>query len=59
MPLASGLDVKPTERVGLAAYPHASVKADFDGDGKVDLMIADDRRGVSQVFKNDGSAKRL
>ena len=54
--LASGLDVKPTERVGLAAYPHASVKADFDGDGKVDLMIADDRRGVSQVFKNDGSA---
>jgi hypothetical protein len=54
--LASGLDVKPSERVGLAAYPHASVKADFDGDGKVDLMIADDRRGVSQVFKNDGSA---
>ena len=32
--LASGLDVKPTERVGLAAYPHASVKADFDGDGR-------------------------
>ena len=23
---------------------------------EVDLMIADDRRGVSQVFKNDGSA---
>lgn len=55
--LASGLDVKPEERAGVAAYPHASVKADFDGDGKVDLMIADDRRGVSQVFKNDGSAQ--
>lgn len=55
--IASGLDVAPMQRVGLAAYPHASVKADFDGDGKVDLMIADDRRGVSQVFKNDGSAK--
>jgi hypothetical protein len=54
--IQSGLDVKPSERLGLAAYPHASVKADFDGDGKVDLMIADDRRGVSQVFKNDGSA---
>lgn len=55
--IASGLDVEPSERVGLAAYPHASVKADFDGDGTVDLMIADDRRGVSQVFKNDGTAK--
>ena len=49
--------MKPEERAGVAAYPHASVKADFDGDGKVDLMIADDRRGVSQVFKNDGSAQ--
>ena len=39
-------------RVGLAAYPHASVKADFDGDGHVDLMVADDRRGTSQVFRN-------
>lgn len=55
--LVSGLDVEPSKRVGLAAYPHASVKADFDGDGTVDLLIADDRRGVSQVFKNDGSAK--
>jgi hypothetical protein len=54
--LKSGLDVLPSKRVGLAAYPHASVKADFDGDGRVDLMIADDRRGVSQVFKNDGNA---
>lgn len=55
--LASGLDVLPAERVGLAAYPHASVKADFDGDGHVDLMVADDRRGTSQVFRNlgDGS----
>lgn len=55
--LASGLDVLPGERVGLAAYPHASVKADFDGDGHVDLMVADDRRGTSQVFRNlgDGS----
>lgn len=55
--LASGLDVLPPERVGLAAYPHASVKADFDGDGHVDLMVADDRRGSSQVFRNlgDGS----
>jgi hypothetical protein len=44
--LASGLDVLPAERVGLAAYPHASVKADFDGDGHVDLMVADDRRGT-------------
>ena len=55
--LNSGLDVAPDKRVGLAAYPHASVKADFDGDGRVDLMIADDRRGVSQVFKNTGEAK--
>ena len=32
-------------------------KADFDGDGHVDLMVADDRRGTSQVFRNlgDGS----
>ena len=55
--LTSGLDIEASKRVGLAAYPHASVKADFDGDGTVDLMIADDRRGVSQVFKNDGDAK--
>jgi hypothetical protein len=55
--ISSGLDVMPNQRVGLAAYPHASVKADFDGDGKVDLMIADDRRGVSQVFKNNGQAQ--
>ena len=53
--IASGLDVIPSKRVGVAAYPHASVKADFDGDGRVDLMVADDRRGPSQVFKNDGS----
>ena len=55
--IASGLDVLPSKRVGVAAYPHASVKADFDGDGRVDLMVADDRRGPSQVFKNDGTGK--
>jgi hypothetical protein len=55
--LASGLDVTPESRVGLAAYPHASVKADFDNDGRVDLMVADDRRGPSQVFKNDGTGQ--
>ena len=55
--IASGLDVLPSERTGLAAYPHASVKADFVVDGRVDIMIADDRRGVSQVFKSDGQGQ--
>ncbi|MEC7983719.1 MAG: CRTAC1 family protein [Myxococcota bacterium] len=52
--LISGLDKSPGERTGLAAYPHASVKADFDGDGRVDLMVADDRRGPSHVYKHAG-----
>lgn len=45
------------DKAGLAAYPHASVKADFDGDGLVDLMVADDRRGPSLMYKNKGDGK--
>ena len=37
------------------AYPHASVKADFNGDGNIDLLIADDRRGTSQIYQNTGN----
>ena len=41
------------------AYPHASVKADFNGDGNIDLLIADDRRGTSQIYENTGSAFKI
>ena len=58
----TGLFLDSTEQFGLGtdtesvsvAYPHASVKADFNGDGNIDLLIADDRRGVSHVYENTG-----
>jgi len=49
--LAMGLDVDPSRR-SRAAYPHAAAKADFNGDGRSDLLIADDRRGPSLVHVN-------
>jgi hypothetical protein len=52
-----GTFVDQSEKFGLhnsssKAYPHAAVKADFNGDGDIDLLIADDRRGVSQIYQN-------
>ena len=53
--ISSGLDVTPQERELLnrvAVYPHAVVTADLNGDGSVDIMVADDRRGDSKVYQN-------
>jgi hypothetical protein len=53
--VASGLDVRPEDRETmetLATYPHAVATADFNGDGNIDIMVADDRRGNSKIYKN-------
>ncbi len=35
-------------------YPHASLAVDYDLDGKVDLLVADDRNNLSPMYKNLG-----
>lgn len=35
-------------------YPHASLAVDLNDDGKVDLLVADDRNNLSPVFINKG-----
>jgi len=47
-----------TERTGInrrlaqmnPIYPHASVAADWDGNGKVNLVVVDDRRHTNPIF---------
>lgn len=36
--------------VGL--FPHAAVAGDWNGDGRMDLMVVDDRRNTSPVYQN-------
>ncbi|MBM3464877.1 MAG: CRTAC1 family protein [Armatimonadetes bacterium] len=41
----------------LPTFPHASVAADFDGDGQMDLLVVDDRRNRSPIYRNMGNAR--
>lgn len=36
-------------------YPHATLVADFNQDGRADLMVVDDSGRVSPVYRNDGA----
>lgn len=38
--------------VGL--FPHAAITGDWNGDGSQDLLVVDDRRDRSPVYRNDG-----
>jgi hypothetical protein len=38
-------------------YPHATLVADFNTDGKQDLLIVDDSGRMSPVYKNDGTGR--
>ena len=51
--LAAGLGPKDADG-NRRAWPHAAVDADFDGDGDVDLIVADDRQGPTTVLRNGG-----
>ena len=37
-------------------FPHSSIAADLNQDGKVDLAIIDDRGNLSPIYLNDGSS---
>ena len=52
--LAAGLGPKDADG-NRRAWPHAAVDADFDGDGDVDLIVADDRQGPTTVLRNGGA----
>ncbi len=36
------------------AYPHSSVAADLDGDHRTDVIVVDDRKNPSTVYRNRG-----
>lgn len=36
------------------AFPHAALAVDYDGDGKQDVIVMDDRGGISPIFRNMG-----
>lgn len=38
-------------------YPHSSLAADFDQNGKVDLLVVDDRGNLSPLYINEGDGK--
>lgn len=38
-------------------FPHSALAADFDQDGFQDLIVVDDRGGLSPMFKNLGNGK--
>jgi hypothetical protein len=37
-------------------FPHSAMAADFDGDGKVDIAVIDDRGNLSPIYRNLGDA---
>lgn len=38
-------------------YPHSSLAADINQDGKVDILVIDDRGNLSPLYLNQGNAK--
>ncbi len=38
-------------------YPHSAVAVDYDKDGDIDLVVADDRGNVSPIFENLGNGE--
>ncbi len=40
-----------------AVFPHSAIAVDYDNDGHQDIIVMDDRGGISPVFKNIGNGK--
>ncbi len=38
-------------------FPHSSMAIDYDQDGKMDIVVMDDRVGLSPVYHNQGNAQ--
>lgn len=50
----SGINTSASGASNGPVFPHASVSADWDGDGAMDLVVVDDRRNRTQVYRNTG-----
>jgi len=35
-------------------YPHSAIASDLNGDGRPDLVVMNDRAGLSPIYRNDG-----
>ena len=38
-------------------FPHTSMAVDYDLDGKMDIVVVDDKANLSPLYKNDGDGK--